>query len=128
MIAVSPRPEEPTMPEEPHRGLPPEVQDELNEITELLRSADHLGPDAQAALAALADDLGRTADPQAPAESARLLKEATNVVRLLHRQERSALTAARDGLEEAAVKVENRAPQTAQFARRLLDVLADLGI
>ncbi len=116
------------MPEQPHRELPPEVQDELDEITRLLRSADHLGPDVQAALTTLADDLERTADPQAPAESARLLKEAANVVRLLHRQERGPLAAARDGLEEAAAEVEGRAPQTTQFARRLLDVLSNLGI
>src|SRR5262245_59936599 len=120
------------MPEPQPRGAAaPEVQAQLHEIAQLLRTAYHLRPESQAALAELADDLGNVHGQGAPpsAESETLLRHAHQLVEALHQEEDSGLVAAaRQKLEEAVATVEGRAPYAVAFARRLLDVLVSLGI
>ena len=107
------------------------VSAQLHEIAQLLRTTDHLGPEAQAALAELADDLatalGQGTTPSA--EGLAILSHARQLIEALHSdQSADPLTPARRRLEEAAAAVEGRAPYAVAFARRLLDALASLGI
>jgi hypothetical protein len=104
-----------------------EISSRLHEIAKLLRSTHHLGTEAQEALAQLADELGDSWTPAA--ESAPLLESTTHVVQALrHGQATGPLSGARQRLEETAAAMEARAPGAADFARRLLDTLANLGI
>jgi len=105
--------------------------DRLHEITRLLQTADHLGPEAQQALARLSEDLSNALDPSAPVspEEAELVHSTGRVVEALHNEKDAGpLQAARDRLERSAAQLEARAPHVADFARRLLDTLANLGI
>jgi hypothetical protein len=114
-----------------HSTSPSEVPGRLHEIAQLLRATHHLGPEAQHALADLADELGNLLDPQAApaAETAPLVDTTAHVVEALHhKQGAGPLTAARQRLEQLAAEFEGRAPNAAGFARRLLDALANLGI
>jgi hypothetical protein len=109
----------------------PDVSGRLHEIAKLLRGTHHLGPEAQQALAKLADELGNLLDPAAPppAEAVPLLESTAHVVSALRdRKGAGPLGAARERLEETIAEVEARVPGTADFARRLLDTLANLGI
>jgi hypothetical protein len=109
----------------------PEMSGRLHEIAQLLRGTHHLGPEAQQALAKLADELGDLLDPTVPppAEAAPLLESTAQVVAALHQEQGAGpLTAARQRLEHALAEVESHAPGSADFARRLLDILANLGI
>jgi hypothetical protein len=110
---------------------PSEISDQLHEIAQLLRGTHHLGPEAQRALATLADELGNLLDPAQPPppEAAPLVDSTAKVVEAL-RQPKSpgVLSAARARLQETVAEVESHAPGSADFARRLLDVLANLGI
>jgi hypothetical protein len=107
------------------------VAERLHEIARLLRTTDHLGPEAQQALAELADELANVLQPHTtpPAEAAPLVESTAEVVEALHQEhDAGLLTAARDRLEKMVAAFEGRAPHTVDFARRLLDVLANLGI
>jgi hypothetical protein len=109
----------------------PEMSGRLHEIAQLLRGTHHLGPEAQQALANLADELGDLLNPTGtpPAEAAPILESTAQVVAALrHDQGTGVLAAARQRLEHALAEVEAHAPGSADFARRLLDVLANLGI
>ena len=108
-----------------------ELVDRLHEIARLLRTAHHLGPEAQQALARLSEDLGKALDPAAAPspEEAELVQSTAKVVEALHQsQDSGPLDAARERLEESAAELEARAPNVAEFARRLLDTLSNLGI
>ena len=104
----------------------------LHEIAQLLRQTHHLGPDAQQALADLADQLGGVFEQaQSPAAATQPVVESiANVVQALHpgAARRGPFTAARERLQELAASVEGRAPNLSAFVGRLLDTLADLGI
>jgi hypothetical protein len=117
---------------QPERPLSPsELSDRLHEIAQLLRGTHHLGPEAQQALAHLADQLGNLWDPEttAPAEAAPLLESTSQVVESLrHENDSGPLAAARERLEETVAALEARAPRAADFARRLLETLSNLGI
>lgn len=116
---------------EPQTPSSPAVPDQLHEIAKLLRTAHHLGPEAQAALAQLADDLGYVLRENAApkAESAALIQHVGQLVETLHQDQRTGpLASARQRLEKAMAAVEGRAPYTVGFARQLLDALANLGI
>jgi hypothetical protein len=109
----------------------PDVSGRLHEIAKLLRGTHHLGPEAQQALAKLADELGNLLDPATtlPAEAAPLLESTAHVVSALRdKRGPGPLSAARARLEKTVAEVEARAPGAADFARRLLDTLANLGI
>ncbi len=114
---------------EPQSGS--QVQAKLHELAEVLREADHLEPEAQNALADLVDELSKALTPAAIAssETAHLANSAANLAQVLH-QERNPtlLSAAKQRLEQAALRAEAKAPVATGIARRLLDVLADLGI
>jgi hypothetical protein len=110
---------------------PAAVPGRLHEIAQLLRTTHHLGPEAQRALAELADELADILDPSTahPVEAAPLVESTAHVVEALHHdQDTGLLTGARGRLEKMLAGFEGRAPRTVDFARRLLDVLANLGI
>ncbi|HYV39329.1 MAG TPA: hypothetical protein VE988_26810 [Gemmataceae bacterium] len=103
----------------------------LHEIAQLLRGTHHLGAEEQRALAELADELGNawalpastSAATPALAERVAHLAEA-----LKHGQASGPLHGVRQRMEEMAAKLEGQAPNTASFARQLVDALAGLGI
>jgi hypothetical protein len=115
----------------PESATSPALQARLHEIAQLLRQTHHLGPEAQQALARLADDLGQVPEMATlpSAEAAQLLERTTALVEALHQQPGEGLLAAsRDRLEQALYVIGARAPLVAGIARRLLDTLANLGI
>ncbi len=108
-----------------------QVQANLRELASELREADHLEPEAQAALADLVDELSKalTPAPAQTAETAHLAGSAAQLARALHEQhDTSLLTAAKKKFETAALRAEAKAPLATGIARRLLDTLADFGI
>ena len=110
---------------------PSEVSARLHEIAQLLRGTHHLGPEAQQALAQFADELGTIleAAETPPPEAAPLVESTAHVVQALHQdQDNGPATAARSRLQEMAARFDARAPRVADFARRLLEALANLGI
>jgi hypothetical protein len=116
-------------PAEPSPG--DKVQSNLREVAKVLRSARHLGPEAQTALADLVDELGQTVNPAAlSAEAAEHLADSASHLAegLEGRRNETLLAAARHRLEEVALRAETEAPTLAGIVRRLLDALADLGI
>jgi hypothetical protein len=103
----------------------------LHELAEELRQADHLGPDAQRALANLLDELARAipVGSAAPAETAHLAESASQLAAALHeRREPGALAAAVERFETAVARAEAKAPLAAGIAHRLIETLANLGI
>jgi hypothetical protein len=120
-------PEQP--PSEPRSGA--EVQAHLHELAQVLREAHHLEPEAQEALADLVDQLSEALTPAAIAgsETTHLANSAASLARALHQEPNpTLLSAAKKRLERAALRAEAQAPVATGVARRLLDVLADLGI
>jgi hypothetical protein len=118
---------------EPPPGQPtaPEIRANLHQVAELLRHAHHLGPEAQDALADLVDELGATLDAKAVPfqEMAHLTASTAQLARALHeRHDSGVLVAAKDRLEEAAVRAEAKAPMVTGVVRRVIDALANLGI
>jgi hypothetical protein len=103
----------------------------LHELAEVLHEKHRLEPQAQEALANLMDELSKALDPTAapPAETAQLAASAAQLAKTLHQKHnQTLLAAAKQRLEEAAFRAETAAPLATGLARRLLDVLADLGI
>src|SRR5471030_2638447 len=103
----------------------------LHTIAELLRHTRHLGPEAQALLADLIDELGVALEaPEVPsAEIAKLTECASQLVQAVsEKHDAGVLEAAHDRLEGAVVAVETRAPHLASLTRRLAEMLSDLGI
>lgn len=120
------------MPEQPRReaNVPP-IQVKLHELAEEVRAAQHLEPQAQEALADLVDELSKALTPTviASSETAQLADTAASLARALHQQHNpTLLSAAKQRLEQAAIRAEAKAPVATGIVRRLLDVLADLGI
>src|SRR4051794_9364515 len=102
--AVRPAQEYPIMTEQPS-DAPVPVR--LHEVAQLLREAHHLGPEAQAALAELLDELSQNLGPAPLSDETRAHLEANTVhlIQALHSQEEGPLSAARKRLEEAAVRL-----------------------
>jgi hypothetical protein len=103
----------------------------LHEIAQLLRRTHHLGPQAQQALAAMADELGGAFEQtQAPvATTAPLVQSIGQLAEALHHdEERGQLDSARQRLQDLTASVAGRAPNSAAFVGRLLETLANLGI
>lgn len=108
-----------------------DLEGSLHELSQRLREADRLGPEAQRSLADLLDELARTLHPAAPPseEAAHLAASSAHLAATLkQRRDRGAIAAAIRRLEEAATRAEMEAPVAAGFARQLLEVLANLGI
>ncbi len=121
------------MPEqEPQIPPPPEGRAaELHAVARALRETPHLGREARQALADFLDALDdpETTAAAAPDDMNHLASRAARLLTALHRQQdHSVLAAARDGLEEAVLRVEAEAPVTAGAFRRLLDALANIGV
>jgi hypothetical protein len=103
----------------------------LHDLAEVLREAHHLEPEAQQALADLVDELQAALEPTAvpPAELAHLAESAAHLARALRqRHDAGLLAAARERLEQAAVRAETAAPLATGLARRFMETLANLGI
>src|SRR5438093_13352059 len=99
------------MPDSPQaQPTPPHaLQERLHEIGRLLRRTHHLGPEAQQALARLADELSAVPEMAAlpSAEAAQLLEQTTALAEALHRQAgEGLLAAARDRLQRAVYAAE----------------------
>jgi hypothetical protein len=110
---------------------PSAVAAQLHELAQLLRQAHHLGPEMQAALADLMDELSGTLDPASLPEPARnhLVESAGHLARALNRPpDEGRLAAARKRLEEAAVRLEAEAPTASGVLRRLIDTLGNIGV
>lgn len=108
-----------------------EVRTLLHTIAELLRHARHLGPEAQALVADLIDELSVALEsPAVPNEEiAKLTECATHLVQAVsEKREAGMLAAANERLERAAVAVETGAPGLANLTRRLAEMLSNLGI
>jgi hypothetical protein len=103
----------------------------LHAVARALRETPHLGREARQALADFLDALDdpETTAAASPADMNRLTSRAAKLLTALHHQhDGGVLAAARDGLEEAIIRVEAEAPVTAGAFRRLLDALANIGL
>jgi hypothetical protein len=121
------------MPEQPptNSPSPAEVQASLHELAQVLRTAKHLEPEAQAALADLVDELSQTlaSGTNPSAETAHLVQSAASVARgLTQKHNPTVLAGALERLQEATLRAEAEMPLAAGIARRLIDTLANLGI
>jgi hypothetical protein len=107
------------------------VHSHLQAVAQLLRRADHLGPEAREALAELVDELAGalTAAPVPSAELKHLTESTTHLIQAIgERHHTGVLAAARDRLNEAIVRAETGAPTVAGIARRLVEALSNIGI
>ena len=107
------------------------VQTQLHAISQLLRTTDRLGPQAQALLAELMDELSNALDSSdVPDEKVATLTENTaELVHAVHQEQPPGMLAAfEERLEDAAVAVETKAPTLANLPRRLAEMLSNLGI
>ena len=103
----------------------------LHELAQKLREADHLGPEAQEAVADLLDELARALPPAgvAAADAAHLAESATHLADALHeKHEARALAAALERFKKSVARAEAKAPMATGIARRLIETLANLGI
>ncbi len=102
----------------------------LREIAPLLREAHHLNPEVQRTLADLVEELIQVMDPTAPtSQTAHLAESSALLVEALHRRHHAGLLiSAKQRLEDAANRAATEAPVATGLARRLIDVLAGLGI
>ncbi len=115
----------------PTPGQPPDLAARLHAVAELLRTADHLGPETQSELAEVIDELSSTLEhtPLPPAEAAHLADSAAHLADALkHDKDAAPLGAARDRLLEAAVAAEARAPAASSLIRQMADALSNIGI
>ncbi len=109
----------------------PPVPARLHELAQLLRQAHHLGPEMQTALANLVDELSSSVDPEKLPEPTRqhLAASAAQLTEALQREtDQREVVAARNRLEEAAVRLEAEAPLASGILRRLIDTLANIGV
>jgi hypothetical protein len=116
---------------EPQSTPLPEIRERLQEIASLLRQSGSLDPETNRALAELVDELTRVVQPvtMPVAEVTHLAETTAQLADALHYQrDRGFLGKARDRLERAVNNAEDHAPTAVGLARRLLDVLANIGI
>ena len=107
------------------------IQKSLHEIAKVLREARHLPPEAQQELSELLDELSGALDPThlPSAETAHLAASAAHLMQALHQpREPGLLEAAKERLEQAALRAETEAPLATGIIHRLIEALADLGI
>ncbi|MFO0955861.1 MAG: DUF4404 family protein [Isosphaeraceae bacterium] len=101
----------------------------LAELARLLNSVDHLEPGQRERIAALIDELDKALHAGTPPEHAAQLSRTTaDLVNSLRPHQDTPLEAARESLEEAAARAEVDAPIATGVARRLIDLLSELGI
>lgn len=122
------------MSDRPEPGTPDavEVRSRLLDAARTVRDSESLDPEVRAALADLLDELNRAvgAPDATPAEVAHLAESAAHLAEALHhpRQDHGLLGRARDRLGEVVARAESHAPAAAGLARRLIDMLAAMGI
>ena len=115
----------------PENSATTDVRAQMHNISELLRHTDRLEPEAQTLLADLIEELGKSLEATAvpSAEVARLTECAAQLVQAVHHtHEPGLLEAARNRLNRAVLAAESEAPVLAGLARRLAEMLANLGI
>jgi hypothetical protein len=119
---------------EPAAGEPPskaDLQANLTSLARQLRTAHHLGPEAQQRLAELLSELSVAvgASPLPSVETRSLASHTGELVEALKNEaDASALGEAKAKFDRAVLKAEVKAPFAAGIARRVVDVLTDLGI
>jgi hypothetical protein len=100
-------------------------------LAQVLHEKHQLEPEAQQALADLMEELARSVGSSTgpSPETAQLASSVAEIARSLQEEEQpTLLAAARERLQDAALRAERRAPLVTGLARRLLEILADLGI
>ena len=118
---------------EPGAGEPPskaDLQANLTSLAKQLRTAHHLGPEAQQRLAELLSELSVAvgSSPLPSAETTALASHAGQLVEALKNEaDTSVLGEARAKLDRAVLAAEAKT-FAAGMARRVVDVLTDLGI
>ena len=108
-----------------------QMRADLQELGRLLREAGHLAPQTQRELADLLEEFGSELDPAVPTspQTTHLAETVGRLARSLHEQQHSGLlAAARDRLQAAALAAETEAPVVTGIVRRVIDVLASIGI
>lgn len=117
-------------PAEPVSDSEPTTRQSLAQLAQLLREVEHLDPQVRDKLADLVDELAATLHGEIPlARASHLAESAAQLVRALHdRRDEGPIALARDHLEEAVARAEVDAPVATGVARRLIDLLAELGI
>jgi hypothetical protein len=118
-------------PTTPGSGAEPtaDARERLLDLAGLLRGARHLTPETRAALADLIAELAGALGPGGPGpQAAHLAESAAQAARALHDQQQGLLTAARERLEAAAARAETKAPVATGVARRMIDLLSEIGI
>src|SRR4051794_6076617 len=115
---------------EPTPEPAPPVGERLQELAGLLRGSRHLDAQVQREPADLLEELAGELESAAPSPHAEHLAEsAAHLAHELHeRRGMGPLAAAVQRLKEAATRAEAKAPVATGLARRLVDVLADIGI
>lgn len=110
-------------------ATPRPTTNNLAELARLLQSVDHLEPPQREQLAALIEELDQALHAGTPPEhAAQLAQTAADLVNALRPHHDTPLETARERLEEAATRAEIDAPIATGVARRLIDLLAELGI
>jgi hypothetical protein len=108
-----------------------QVESQLRQLSQRLRTAAHLDPQSQRALADLMEQLAHAlaAAPLASTEATQLAASTAQLGRALEqKQDRGHIATAMRLLEEAALRAEAETPIITGFARRMLEILANLGI
>jgi hypothetical protein len=110
-------------------GLPVDERS-LGELARLLREVDHLEPEVRNELADVIDELEAALRGELSAEEAeRVRGDVRHVVEAIRRQhDENPVEAARERFEETVGRTAAEAPVASGVARRLIDLLADLGI
>lgn len=112
----------------PDLGIP----EKIREVADLLRRSRQLGPETRQAIAELVEELGGAMNPATVStpEAAHLAESAAHLARVLQEKSSSPglLAAAKERLQEAAVRAEADAPLATGIVQRLIDTLANLGI
>jgi hypothetical protein len=122
------------MPEQPQpapTSAAPAVLANLHTVAQLLREAQHLGPEEQQILGEVVDEMARALEsPQASSpELVHLAESTAHLLRALHqRRDTGVLASARHRLEGALRAAEVRAPFLVGLVRRLVEALAATGI
>lgn len=107
-----------------------EMQNRLNEVSELLRESTTLQPEVREVLVELLGELNTAlASSRIPSDQvAHLAGTAAHLAEVLHQQQPGWMERVRSPFEEAAVQAETHAPGAVGLVRRLLNLLSDMGI
>ena len=106
------------------------VRARLKELASLLRRSGHLKPRVQGELADLLEEMAAELETAGASSLSTHLAESTaHLAEELHRRKDVGLLgAAKERLDEAAARAESKAPVATGLARRLIDVLSEIGI